>query len=224
MFDWSCPLDESIVYKHYWLPVLAALKSAAFPLATLTPHLRGDQLGWWALPRRVSTAKRCTLRVTPSASRQRVPAGHTPPPRYSRTTVPCCPIRSSGQPAISLRPWSDSYADVRFKSANCCASQSVTCWVLKRARQPYYRWLESLNRITSRLIGHLFSGAGGDPTNHLDRTTCPTTETRGRLGLAAPCFPTGPESSSPPTISPSHLSYELRTAGFTLLAWFQMCR
>jgi len=46
MFDWSCPLDESIVYKHYWLPVLAALKSAAFPLATLTPHLRGDQLGW----------------------------------------------------------------------------------------------------------------------------------------------------------------------------------
>ncbi len=23
--DWSCPLDESIVYKRYWLPVLAAL-------------------------------------------------------------------------------------------------------------------------------------------------------------------------------------------------------
>ena len=45
---------------------------------------------------------RCTRRVTPSASRKRQKASHTPPPRYSRLIFPCSPIRSEGLPAKAL--------------------------------------------------------------------------------------------------------------------------
>ena len=43
---------------------------------------------------------RRSLRVTPSVSRTRHWASHTPSPRYLRLILPCCPIRSGGLPVI----------------------------------------------------------------------------------------------------------------------------
>lgn len=46
--------------------------------------------------------RRSTIRVTPSESRNRARASHTPAPRYLRVILPCCPIRNGGLPGTDL--------------------------------------------------------------------------------------------------------------------------
>ena len=89
------PLDESMVYKRYWLDVLAALDLPhsrwhdlrhAFAVTSLAGDHYRDVSRWLSAVPCVSRRRR---------HEKRVPASHTPPPRYSRTTLPCCLIRSS---------------------------------------------------------------------------------------------------------------------------------